>query len=138
MSKLIKFISVILALLMSYFVAGDPEGFEATVVNPVTTQTMQFEVHMVNKTGKKVHDPRITALEVCIDGEWTEIGRTKEYNDIAETWKPLTELTDTFHLNSMNIYEPLEKGEYRVVIDFAMDTKDGKLPCESYAYFTVA
>lgn len=137
MSSFFKTVCMILALIMSCFVVGDPEGFKTTVEQQVTTQTEQITVHMENRTGDIVYDPCIQSLEVCIDEEWISMGHIVEHLDISNSYNPLQELNQDFHLNNLGIYETLDKGEYRVVISFSLKEKNKFSDHISYAYFTI-
>lgn len=139
MEKLIKYISIIIAIIMSYFIIGNAENFEVTVTNDVvTTETQTIVVTAENKTGNFIGDPKVMAVEKKIDGQWVEISGRPEDNAISTKYPPLSTYSEKIPLWLYNI-EGI--GEYRARIHFDLylpiyDKNDTE-PHDVYAYFNV-
>ncbi len=139
MSTLTKTISTLLAILMSVFFFGKPEGFKPSVTEPVTTETTKITVTAQNKTGLYVGNPRVQGVEKLVDGQWVEVGRYPFHTEEYTLYYPLGVFKETFSFKFIGMGETIDEGEYRVVVTFGIETRLLRLKPDqtAYAYFTV-
>ena len=86
---------VILSVILSFLVAGNPANFQPYVKENVTTETAKITVIAENKTLNNVGDPRVRSIEKLQEGEWVTAGAYDCFTD------------DTFE-----VYKPDEADEY--------------------------
>lgn len=138
MKSIVKIISMFLALIMSYFVAANPDGFQPKVVEEVTTETTQITIVAENNTRKKLGDPRVVRLEKMVGEEWVEIAKDVDTNEVYATYNPLVTYKHTIHFAQTDLgAETLAEGQYRVVIDYSILEAKGNQSGVAYAEFTV-
>lgn len=136
MEKLIKYISIIIAIIMSYFIIGNAENFEVTVTNDaVTMETQSIEVIMENKTGSYVGGHQITGVQKKIDDEWVTVSDLYIL-EIYSKGPPLFTETRRIGLEAAGVDGV---GEYRVVVEYDMFERDNRHAKHytTYAYFNV-
>ena len=138
MQLFLKAISMLLALIMSYFIVGNPDGFQPHIVEKVTTETKQITILGENKTGNKIGDPRIVRIEQLIDEKWVFKGEPIDINSDYSTYNPLSTFKYTLQFTEIDAENnTLPVGEYRIVIAYNLITSKGNKDCFSYAYFTI-
>lgn len=138
MQSVIKFISILLALIMSYFIVGNPEGFQPYVVETVTTQTTQITIIGENKTRNKIGDPRVERIEKMVEKEWTLVGEPTDIDSDYSTYNPLSTYKHILCFEELSTgNKTLTEGEYRIVISYTLMTPKGNVEHIAYSCFTV-
>lgn len=128
---------VILSVILSFLIAGNPANFQPYVKENVTTETAKITVIAENKTFNNVGDPRVRSIEKLQDGQWVTVGAYTEFTDDFSTYHVFSTFKETVSFEGMNMSKTLPEGEYRVVVTFCLDNRDGNDWAKAYAYFTV-
>lgn len=129
---------VILSMILSFLVAGNPANFQPYVKENVTTETAKITVIAENKTLNNVGDPRVRSIEKLQEGEWVTAGAYDCFTDDYSVYHVFSTFKETIHFEGMNMGKTLPEGEYRVVITFCLEGKRSDSTMQTaYAYFTV-
>lgn len=137
MTTFIKTIIAYMAVLLSFFIAGNPENIVATVNGTITTETQVISVTVKNETGKIVNHSSvyITRLEQKINDEWVTVGTIDEIPDDLIVFYPTLEYNTKVNIYSFGI-ESLSAGEYRFVLTYNVKMPENT-KATSYGYFSV-
>ena len=128
---------ICLSVILSFLITGNPANFQPYVKEKVTTETTKITVVAENKTFNNVGDPRVRSIEKLQDGQWVTVGAYTEFTDDFSTYHVFSTFKETVSFEGMNMSKTLHEGEYRVVVTFCLDNRDGNDWAKAYAYFTV-
>lgn len=126
----------VISLVLSLLIVGNPDNFKTYVEGNVTTETTQITVIGENKTFNSIGNPRVRSIEQLQGDSWVTIGAYECFTEEYSTYHVFSTFKDTVNFNGMGMSDTLGKGEYRVVITFSLENRQGG-DYTTYAYFTV-
>ncbi len=136
MYDIIKKLTAIFSVILSFFFIGSPKGFQPEVRETVTTQTTQITVEALNKTGVRVTNPRVESIEMLDGDQWVEIGAYDSFTEPYVIFRPLGKFRETVRFAHIGASETLPEGEYRVVVTFEIrPSVNDEVNQTAYAYF---
>lgn len=126
-----------ISAILSLIIIGNPANFQPYVVEDVTTETTKITVIAENKTFNEIGDPRVIRIDKLENGEWVTVGAYDCFTDDYSTYSVFSTFKDTVSFMGMGMGKTLPEGEYRVVVSFSLNNRQGNKGEVAYAYFTV-
>lgn len=139
MSAIIAKITLIIAIIISFFITGDVTAVtgtaavkEATTSEGETVDCIGFEI--VNETGEFISKPVPVKLEMKIGDSWIDTGATFIVAEDDLRISPTATYSDTLVFDSTVL---LLKGDYRLTVEYTM-LDSTEVDGSAYIEFTIA